>query len=823
MVSLKTKISFDIDNIIKILQSLSDEVDLHGLIKKFMSLTIEYTGAEKSLLILKNKNKWLVEAEISLKQNISKIGHSASYINNNYLPSFIINTVKYSQKSIILKNAATDKTYKTDDYIANNQIKSLLCCPLHLQNRLIGVLYLENNQTTNVFTEQRIEILKVINTQAIALIEKAQLYENLEHKINSNKEEYEVLNEELRAINKDLKHEIKECEKIEKDLRESKEKFIAIFERSVDGILVAEKEKKTFTFANPAICKMTGFSELEFKKMSINDIHSKNDLPFVIKQFEKQARNEIDIATSIPIQRKDKSIFYADIGSSTFKYKDKNYIVGIFRDNTERRLTEQKLLQSKQLLEKIAENYPNSFISIIEKDLSIGFSAGQEFTKLGINPNDFVGQTLEQIFGEQTATVKNYYIKTFEGEECLFELFINNQYQCYKTIPLYDGNEINEILVVVENITERKLAVQTLKESEEKFRSIFKESNSIELLVNPENGKIFDANQSACNFYGYTYQELTSMKIQDINQYSEAEIVREMQNAKNKNINYFHFKHKLSNNDIKDVEVYSNPLTVDNKKILFSIIHDITERKQAEQALKESEQKLKISNAEKDKFFSLIAHDLKSPFSSMLGFSQLLYNNFDKYDVPKQKKFIQSIYKSVKNTHKLLENLLLWSLSQNGTIDFNPEPLNLYLLTTGIVDLLQQGAENKSITIKNNVSKNITVNADSNMLSTIIRNLISNAIKFTLQNGIITIDAITKDDNIRNRTEISITDNGIGIHPEIKAQIFEITENISTQGTENETGTGLGLILCKEFMTKHNGDIRVESKLGEGSKFIFTI
>ncbi len=163
--------------------------------------------------------------------------------------------------------------------------------------------------------------------------------------------------------------------------------------------------------------------------------------------------------------------------------------------------------------------------------------------------------------------------------------------------------------------------------------------------------------------------------------------------------------------------------------------------------------------------------------------------------------------------------MLLWSRTQKGNIDFNPEKINLFLTINETCELLKQSAENKLIKIINEVPENVFVEADNNMLSTIFRNLISNAIKFTYKNGNIILEAQKNHQFI----EITIKDSGIGISKEIQLKLFDISENISTEGTGNETGTGLGLILCKEFVEKHGGKIRVESEIGKGSSFIFTI
>lgn len=239
---------------------------------------------------------------------------------------------------------------------------------------------------------------------------------------------------------------------------------------------------------------------------------------------------------------------------------------------------------------------------------------------------------------------------------------------------------------------------------------------------------------------------------------------------------------------------------------------------------KEALKALKKSNETKDKFFSIIAHDLKSPFNAMLGFSNMLNDNFDDFDQKEHKEFFGIIHKNLNNIYRLLDNLLLWSLSQIGKFDFNPEKINLYLLIHESNELLKQSAEIKSIKIINQISKNIYVDADKDMLSTIIRNLLSNAIKFTPKEGEITITAtLSTTKKNKSFTTISIKDCGVGIDKKKQSKLFDFSENISTKGTENETGTGLGLILCKEFVEKHSGKIWIESEVGKGSVISFTI
>ena len=235
--------------------------------------------------------------------------------------------------------------------------------------------------------------------------------------------------------------------------------------------------------------------------------------------------------------------------------------------------------------------------------------------------------------------------------------------------------------------------------------------------------------------------------------------------------------------------------------------------------LEESEAKLKTANTTKDKFFSIIAHDLRSPFSSLLGFSKILLKNYKKYDDAKRQDTITIINRSADKAFRLVDNLLTWSRSQSGQIEYLPQNIDLKRLLSEIISTLSGQANAKNIQISDTVSKHIIVFADINMLETIFRNLISNAIKFTHKNGEIRIDVKF----IENNAIISVSDTGMGIEKDNLEKVFNVSEKISTEGTERETGTGLGLILCKEFTEKSGGKIWVESEIGKGSSFYFTI
>ncbi|WP_456462316.1 ATP-binding protein [Lutibacter sp.] len=228
---------------------------------------------------------------------------------------------------------------------------------------------------------------------------------------------------------------------------------------------------------------------------------------------------------------------------------------------------------------------------------------------------------------------------------------------------------------------------------------------------------------------------------------------------------------------------------------------------------------LRLINKTKDKFFSIIAHDLKNPFNSIKGFTELMIENSKDYDEDKKLKFLKIIKGSTLKASSLLNNLLIWANSQSGDLEFNPQKVELIQVVSNVISLLEIQAINKDIKIIDNIEKNLFVLADRNMLATILRNLISNAIKFTNQNGKIEISAIKKEIFV----EISVKDNGVGILESEVKNLFNIEVKNSNVGTANEQGSGLGLILCKDFVEKHGGKIWVESTINKGTEFKFTI
>ncbi|NCC72355.1 MAG: sensor histidine kinase [Sphingobacteriia bacterium] len=230
-------------------------------------------------------------------------------------------------------------------------------------------------------------------------------------------------------------------------------------------------------------------------------------------------------------------------------------------------------------------------------------------------------------------------------------------------------------------------------------------------------------------------------------------------------------------------------------------------------------QELALTNAEKDKFFSIIAHDLKSPFTAMIGFSELLIEEIKEKNYDILGEYADMVHKSSNQAFNLLTNLLEWSRSKTGRIKFSPETFSLGELAAETIALANHSAIQKEITIENHVTENIEVFADRAMIHTVLRNLLSNAVKFTCKGGRVILSAITEN----NQITVKVSDNGVGMSKQQLSGLFNISQSQSQPGTMNEKGTGLGLILTKEFIEKHHGSIQVESEPDHGTTFTFTL
>ncbi len=356
--------------------------------------------------------------------------------------------------------------------------------------------------------------------------------------------------------------------------------------------------------------------------------------------------------------------------------------------------------------------------------------------------------------------------------------------------------------------------------AKETMFGLFYANSSDALLITSPDGGIHAANPAACEMFAWSEAEICKggrNLLVDLEDKSLAKALK-----KREDTGYVEgeliFVRKGGEKFIG--EFTSNVFTNSEGLARTSmIIRDISERKKADQLLREREQKLIELNNTKDKLFSIIAHDLRSPFNNLKGLSELIITNIEQNKISKVEEYANMISSSAKNSIILLENLLKWAQSQTGQLSFEPEKIILSSLILSTIELKEPLWKTKDITIEYDSSEDLQAYADENMFRLVLRNLISNAVKFTKPGGLIRITT----DYTKDHVEISVADNGVGMSQKKLENLFDIFSNKSTAGTAQEKGSGLGLVICEEFVKKNGGEIWATSEEGKGSDFRFTL
>ena len=343
-----------------------------------------------------------------------------------------------------------------------------------------------------------------------------------------------------------------------------------------------------------------------------------------------------------------------------------------------------------------------------------------------------------------------------------------------------------------------------LELSEKRYRQMIGNSNAIILIAEANDLKIIHCNQTAVKYIGYSEDILKEFRISQL--LKGEGIFNKIQDLRQKPSGYFTALIELENRQTKHVEIYYSRLDSYDYQGYFLILHDITKRI-------EFEEKLKASNLEKDQFLSIISHDLKSPFSSILGFSEILVEDYHNMDDASRLESIVTLRHSAESTYQLLENLLQWALNETGRLQFVPTKIDLLELVQKNIDIAMPRLQSKNISCSVSQSDPIYLMADANMIDTILRNLLSNALKFTNTDGTINIKLIETSDHVN----FTISDTGIGMSKDQIESLLSRKNTTSTLGINNEKGTGLGMKLCSDFVEKHNGSISITSQIDKGT------
>ena len=630
--------------------------------------------------------------------------------------------------------------------------------------------------------------------------------------------------------------DISERIQTEKVLKENESRFRSYFELPLIGIAITSLTKGWID-VNSELCNMLGYSKEELSNMTWADITYPEDLKADLESFNRVMAGEINTySMEKRFIRKNKDVIWTSLSVSCVRKEDGSvdYMVALFRNINKQKETEIQLRKLTQAIEQ-------SPVTVVITDLN----GDIEY----VNPKFFntTGYTFEEAKGKNPRILKSDETTQEEYKELWDTITSDHEWKGIfhnkkKNGELYwelatispirnDKGEITNFIAIKEDITKRKEAEDALRESEKKYRELTETMKDVVWVLDTETMHFTYVSPSVEELRGYTADEIMSEPVDEaltpeIREGLRAEIREESARllTEGKTSQEF-FLSEIEQPRKDGTTVWTEVLTKYklNEKTgrveIHGVSRDMSKRKEAEKALMESEIRLRELNATKDKFFSIIAHDLRSPFSSIIGFSNLLVDQIQEKDYEEISKYAEIIYTSSKQVMDLLTNLLEWSNSQTGRMNFNPEYVELVSLINDVINLSDYQASHKSVSIDKVLPKKAPILADKAMISTIMRNLISNAIKYSQKGDSIIVKAEQKDKEM----VISVTDKGVGIEKKDLDKLFRIDKNFTTPGTEKEKGTGLGLILCKEFTERHGGKIWVETTLGKGSKFSFTI
>ncbi len=627
--------------------------------------------------------------------------------------------------------------------------------------------------------------------------------------------------------------DITEEKRIEKELKESEEKYRKLVENQGEGIAIANKNE-IFTFSNPTANKIFGIKKGTLVGKSLNDFL----LPSEQKNIKKETvkRKKGDKSTyELQIIRQDGETRIIQVTVVPDFDQNGNFAssFGIFRDITIEKKTENLLKENEEKFRAITNSAQDAIILIDDKGEVVFWNKAAtkilQYKKEEIFGKNFHSIIVPSKYMESHSNAFKSFIKTGKGTAINQVLELSAIRKDKVEIPVELSLSALKLqdkwhaIGILRDISERIENQKSLIESEQRFKNL--SGLTFEGIVFHKNGIAFDCNESFLKLFNYKREEIINSSLlvlihPDDHKKTEENVGKEFAEP-------YEVTGIKKDKTTFPIEIEARNVNLNNEIIRVVAIRDITERKKAEEQLKEHNRQLNELNATKDKFFSIIAHDLRGPMNNLVGFSDLLEHNHLKYEKEKLSHIINLMSTTAKRTFSLLENLLIWSRSQRDKINFNPQTFICKELVSEVLQDMEHLAFAKGISFETDKeNKGHPVFVDKDMFKTVYRNLISNAIKYTKEGGTISLGCGKVTDGF---VEFFVKDDGVGIPKETIEKLFKIDENVTTEGTNQEHGTGLGLILCKDFIDKHGGKIWVESEENNlpagrqgGSTFWFT-
>jgi PAS domain S-box-containing protein len=706
----------------------------------------------------------------------------------------------------------------------------------------------------------------LLNFVSCVLYEKANFMNSDEKSQERNFKELNDLRSEYNSMKELYENEISRLRKSEEDLRKSEEKFRIAYMTSPDSININRLSDGMYISINEGFTNIMGYSESETigrTSLEMNIWVDPQDRVHMAK--EVQANGSIKNFEA-RFLAKNGNIVYGLLSASLINLEGVHHILTVVRDITKPKLAEEALAKEQFLINALMNNLTDH---VYFKDLESRFIRNNKAHVLSFGFNDpeqligksdfdfFTEQAAQQAFEDEQAIIKTG--KPILKEEKLTRKDQSDAWFSAIKMPLYDNNDkIIGTFGISRDITGRKRSELESQALFEITQGITSTDNLDELLklIHHSLGKVVYAE----NFFVALYNWTTGLfsfpyfvdkvdKTPEPTSLGKSCSAYVFRTVKPVLLTQQLFDRLVEQNEVELVGSNSPswmgiPLQTPSKvigvmvlqhyekenvyserdvKFLTSIANQIAisiDRKMTEEEIKLKNELLQTINAEKDKFFSIIAHDLRGPLSAFVAATQIITDEIRTMSFEEIKDITDSMKSSATNIYNLLENLLEWSRLRRGGMDFIPQKINLRKKIELSVNVLRETARKKGIGIELSIPDELEVIADNHMFETIVRNLVSNAIKFSFPGGKVNVEAINKNDH---STEIKVSDSGIGMAPELIGRLFQINEKTSRPGTEGESSTGLGLLLSKEFIEKHGGKIWVESEVGKGSTFFFTL
>lgn len=614
-----------------------------------------------------------------------------------------------------------------------------------------------------------------------------------------------------------------------KELEWKKSYFEKIYSSVPYGIVLLDHDDQVMD-ANKAFIEMFQWTLLEMKGKPVNDFIVPDYLKTEGKKYTNDVAKGKKVDTETVRQRKDGSLLHVKIIGNPANMPDgKKLVFGIYQDVSESVAFRNEIERQKKYFEQLFQSIPYGIVLIDMRTMIQDCNEG--FTKLfGFHKNELINATSIQEFipGNLAWEGDDLRAKVASGERVYKETV--RQRKDGKPVDvaitaqlLTAPDSIKYILAVYQDITDRKTIEKELHFERNLMEALMANIPDT-IYFKDTHSRFLRINQSQAKALGVEKPEDAVGKT-DLDFFDSEHALKAFEDERK----IFYEGDSLVNaqEHIKTAKGWrwftasKVPMYDNNGMImgLAGVSRDITDIKNLEQALLDREENLKLLNAEKDKLFSIIAHDLRSPFNSFLMLTEMLMDDTIQLNAAETKKLTVSMHKSAINLYDLLENLLSWSRLQRGLTVIDPFEITLLDSVEGCIESFSTIIKSKMLGIHINIPEDMSVIADDNLLNSIFRNLISNAIKFTPRKGNILINAV---ESIDKQVIISVTDTGIGMNQDLLKRLFSI-EIKGRKGTEGEPSSGLGLILVKDFVEKHGGQLRVESQENKGSTFSFNL